>query len=113
MPDYPNEFILIGSHCWAPSISRPIRAREERADFYFKQCLEIADRGKDEEESQARTKRDRLRVYTRKRLAPKKYGDHIAHDVQGNTTLNFQPAVSDHRNCSEFSDYEQVKPEAE
>jgi hypothetical protein len=44
-------------------------------------------------QSQARIQRDRLRVYTRKRLAPKKYGDHIAHDVQGNTTLNFQPAV--------------------
>ena len=55
--------------------------------------MEIADRGKDEEESQARIQRDRLRVYTRKRLAPKKYGDHIAHDVQGNTTLNVQPAV--------------------
>src|SRR5262245_28880911 len=93
MPDYPNEFTLIGSHCWVPSIvSRPIRAREERADFFFKKCLEFVDRGKDE---QARIQRDRLRVYTRKRLAPKKYGDHIAHDVQGNTTLNFQLAVSD------------------
>jgi len=52
MPDYLNEFILIGSHCWVPSIvSRPIRAREERADFYFKQRLEIADRGKDAEPS--------------------------------------------------------------
>ena len=27
------------------------------------------------------------------RLAPKKYGDRVSHDVQGNTTLNFQPAV--------------------
>ncbi len=27
------------------------------------------------------------------RLAPKKYGGSIGHDVQGNTTLNFQPAV--------------------
>ena len=27
------------------------------------------------------------------RLAPKKYGGHITHDVQGNTTLNVQPAV--------------------
>src|SRR5262245_25570647 len=27
------------------------------------------------------------------RLAPKKYGDRVSHDVQGNTTLNVQPAV--------------------
>ena len=26
------------------------------------------------------------------RLAPKKYGDRVSHDVQGNTTLDFQPA---------------------
>jgi hypothetical protein len=63
-----------------------------------KECLEIADRGKDSEnESQARIQRDRLRVDTRKwmaaRLAPKKYGGQISDDVQGNTTLNFQPAV--------------------
>ena len=69
MADYPTEFILIGSHCWVSSIVlRPIRAREVRADFYFKQCSEIADRGKDEEESQARIQRDRVHVYTRKRL---------------------------------------------
>src|SRR5262245_45666138 len=41
--------------------------------------------------------RDRLRVDTRKwmaaRLAPKKYGDRVSHDVQSNTTLNLQPAV--------------------
>jgi hypothetical protein len=74
------------------------RAREEQADFFFKECLEIADRGKDSEnESQARIQRDRLRIDTRKwmaaRLAPKKYGGHISHDVQGGRTLNFQPAV--------------------
>jgi hypothetical protein len=54
--------------------------------------------GKDSEnESQARIQRDRLRVDTRKwmaaRLAPKKYGDHVSHDVQGDTTPNFQPAA--------------------
>jgi len=27
------------------------------------------------------------------RLAPKKYGDRVSHDVQGNTTVNVQPAV--------------------
>jgi len=26
-------------------------------------------------------------------LAPKKYGDHINHDVNGSTKLNFQPAI--------------------
>ncbi len=38
-----------------------------------------------------------MQVDTRKwaaaRLAPKKYGDHVSHGVQGNPTLNFQPAV--------------------
>jgi len=66
--------------------------------LFFKECLEIADRGKDSEnESQARIQRDRLRVDTRKwmaaRLAPKKYGDRVSHDVQGSTTFNVQPAV--------------------
>jgi len=55
------------------------------------------ERGKCFLESQARIQRDRLRVDTRKwmaaRLAPKKYGDHVSHDVQGDTTPNFQPAV--------------------
>ena len=65
--------------------------------MFFKECLEIADRGKDSEnESQARIQRDRLRVDTRKwmaaRLAPKKYGDHISHDVKG-PGPNFQPAI--------------------
>src|SRR5262245_61740302 len=77
---------------------RYARAREEQADAIFKEMLEIADRGRDNEnESQARIQRDRLRVDTRKwmaaRLAPKKYGDRVSHDVQGNTTLNVQPAV--------------------
>src|SRR5262245_6377738 len=79
-------------------LERYARAREAQADLFFKEMLEIADRGKDSEnESQARIQRDRLRVDTRKwmaaRLAPKKYGDRVSHDVQGNTTLNFQPAV--------------------
>jgi Bacteriophage Sf6, terminase small subunit-like len=42
------------------------------------------------------TQRSRLRVDTRKwaaaRLAPKKYGDHISHDVKG-PGANFQPAI--------------------
>ena len=27
------------------------------------------------------------------RLAPKKYGDRVSHDIQGNTTLDVRPAV--------------------
>ena len=76
---------------------RDTRAREAQADKLFKECLEIADRNKDREESATRVQRDRLRIDTRKwaaaRLAPKKYGDHISHDVHGSTTLNFQPAI--------------------
>jgi hypothetical protein len=38
-----------------------------------------------------------LQVDTRKwaaaRLAPKKYGDRVEHDVRGSTTLNYQPAI--------------------
>jgi hypothetical protein len=78
-------------------LERYARAREAQADLFFKECLEIADRGKDgENESQARIQRDRLRVDTRKwmaaRLAPKKYGDHISHDVKG-VSNNFQPQI--------------------
>jgi hypothetical protein len=76
---------------------RDTRAREAQADKLFKECLEIADRNKDSEESATRVQRDRLRIDTRKwaaaRLAPKKYGDHISHDVNGSTKLNFQPAI--------------------
>jgi len=44
---------------------RDTRAREEQADAIFKEMLEIADRGRDNEnESQARIQRDRLRVDT-------------------------------------------------
>jgi terminase small subunit-like protein len=78
-------------------LERYARAREAQADKLFKECLEIADRHKDGEESATRVQRDRLRIDTRKwaaaRLAPKKYGDHISHDVHGSTKLNFQPAI--------------------
>ena len=72
-------------------------AREAQADKLFKECLEIADRGSESEnESPQRIQRDRLRVDTRKwmaaRLAPKKYGDRISHDVKG-PGPNFQPAI--------------------
>ena len=78
-------------------LERYARAREAQADKLFQECLEIADRNKDSEESATRVQRDRLRIDARKwaaaRLAPKKYGDHISHDVHGSTKLNFQPAI--------------------
>ena len=68
------------------------RAREEQADKFFKECIEIADAATQENCNVAR-----LRVDTRKwaaaRLAPKKYGDHINHDVKGGTNVNFQPQI--------------------
>jgi hypothetical protein len=44
------------------------------------------------EAARARNRID-VRKFAVARLAPKKYGGHISDDVQGNTTLNFQPAV--------------------
>ena len=88
-------------------LSRPVRARarEEQADKLFREIIEIADDksgdcittsdGKpivDHENIQ----RSRLRVDARKwaaaRLAPKKYGDQITHDVKGGG-INFQPQI--------------------
>src|SRR5258706_80370 len=79
------------------------RAREEQADKLFREIIEIADDksgdcittsdGKpivDHENIQ----RSRLRVDARKwaaaRLAPRKYGDRVEHDVKG---VSFQPSV--------------------
>jgi Bacteriophage Sf6, terminase small subunit-like len=57
----------------------------------------IADHGSESEnENPQRIQRDRLRIDTRKwmaaRLAPKKYGDRISHDVKGGG-INFQPQI--------------------
>src|SRR5262245_23405385 len=58
----------------------------------FVDCIEIADAATQENCNVAR-----LRVDTRKwaaaRLAPKKYGDHMSHDVKGGTNVNFQPQI--------------------
>ena len=79
--------------------------REEQADRFFREIIEIADdasgdfittsdgkRVVDHENIQ----RSRLRVDARKwaaaRLAPKKYGDLISHDVKG-PEPNIHPAV--------------------
>jgi len=72
-------------------LERYARAREAQADKLFKECLEIADAARPEDVNVAR-----LRVDTRKwaaaRLAPKKYGDRISHDVKG-VSNNFQPQI--------------------
>src|SRR5262249_1427091 len=72
-------------------LERYARAREAQADKFFKECIEIADAATQENCNVAR-----LRVDTRKwaaaRLAPKKYSDHITHDVKGRG-INFQPQI--------------------
>ena len=54
----------------------------------------------------------RLRVDTRKwaaaRLAPKKYGDHISHDVKGGTNINFQPQILIQCSSGENEEYEEL-----
>jgi hypothetical protein len=79
------------------------------ADKLFKECLEIADRGSESEnENPQRVQRDRLRIDTRKwmaaRLARKKYGDRISHDVKG-AASNFQPQIL--ISCSSAGDDEE------
>jgi hypothetical protein len=81
------------------------RARGQ-ADKLFREMIEIADDASGDYVTTSDGKRivdheninrSRLRVDARKwaaaRLAPKKYGDHISHDVHGTTKLNFQPAI--------------------
>jgi hypothetical protein len=56
--------------------------------------IKIADEPlKDNVEAARARNRIDVRKFAVARLAPKKYGGHISHDVHGNTTLNFQPAV--------------------
>src|SRR5260370_40206331 len=81
------------------------RAREEQADKLFREIIEIADDASGDyvTTSDGKTivdheniQRSRLRVDARKwaaaRLAPKKYGDHISHDVN-RPGANFHPAI--------------------
>ena len=60
------------------------RAREEQADHYFQEIIDIADNATPETVNVAR-----LRVDSRKfavaRLAPKKYGDHVEHEHSGSS----------------------------
>src|SRR5262245_59204960 len=70
------------------------RAREEQADKLTKEILELSD--KIEDDNPVKVQRARLQVDSRKwlaaRLAPKKYSDHITHDVKGGG-INFQPQI--------------------
>src|SRR2546430_11908745 len=65
--------------------------REAQADKYFQEIIEIADAATPETVNVARLRVD-SRKFTVARLAPKKYGDHISHDVKGGG-INFQPQI--------------------
>jgi hypothetical protein len=75
-------------------LERYARAREEQADKLAGECLTIAD---EVEADSAQVAKARLQVDVRKwhagKLAPKKYGDRITHDVKGGTNINFQPQI--------------------
>ncbi len=71
---------------------RDTRAREAQADKYFQEIIEIADAATSETVNVARLRID-SRKFTVARLAPKKYGDHISHDVKGAGSSNFQPQI--------------------
>src|SRR4029077_4819395 len=72
-------------------LERYARAREAQADKLAKEILELSDKIQDD--NPVKVQRARLQVDSRKwlaaRLAPKKYGDHISHDVKGGTNINF------------------------
>jgi hypothetical protein len=54
--------------------------------------IEIADAATPETVNVARLRVD-SRKFTVARFAPKKYGDHIRHDVKGAGGINFQPQI--------------------
>ena len=66
---------------------------KEQADKLAKEILELSD--KIEDDNPVKVQRARLQVDSRKwlaaRLAPKKFGDQVQHDVKGG--LNFQPQI--------------------
>ena len=69
------------------------RAREEQADKLAGECLAIAD---EVEADSAQVAKARLQVDVRKwhagKLAPKKYGDRVEHEIKGGG-VNFQPQI--------------------
>src|SRR5262249_575504 len=70
---------------------RYARAREAQADKYFQEIVEIADAATPETVNVARLRVD-SRKWAAARLAPKKYSDHITHDVKSGA-INFQPQI--------------------
>jgi hypothetical protein len=60
-----------------------------------KEILELSD--KIEDDNPVKVQRARLQVDSRKwlaaRLAPKRYGDHVSHNVKGAGSINFQPQI--------------------
>jgi hypothetical protein len=66
-------------------------ARARRRLTSSKGSLEIADKATPENVSVARLQVD-VRKWHAGKFAPKKYGDHISHDIKG-PRANFQPAI--------------------
>jgi Bacteriophage Sf6, terminase small subunit-like len=73
-------------------LERYAHAREAQADKYFQEIVEIADAATPETVNVARLRVD-SRKFTVARLAPKKYGDRISHNVKGAGSSNFQPQI--------------------
>src|SRR6476469_7622069 len=71
-------------------LERYARAREAQADKYFQEIIEFADAATPETVNVARLRVD-SRKFTVARLAPKKYGDHVEHNIKGG--VNFQPQI--------------------
>lgn len=76
-------------------------ARTERADFIFEECMEIADESendmKDGQLDQEAIQRAKLRIDTRKwmlgKMQPKKYGDKVDVDLNGNLKVTGAPMI--------------------
>jgi len=81
--------------------------REAQADKYFQEIVEIADAATPETVNVARLRVD-SRKFTVARLAPKKYGDHISHNVKGAGSINFQPQILIQCSSGENEEYEEL-----
>src|SRR5215472_1478899 len=74
-------------------LERYARAREAQADKYFQEIIEIADAATPETVNVARLRVD-SRKFTVARLAPKKYGDHISHNVKAQASISNRKSSS-------------------
>jgi hypothetical protein len=90
----------------AEFLAQYARAREEQADFYAEEIIEISDETShdtkldgdgNERQDTEWISRSKLRVNTRQwlmaRMAPKKYGDKITTELKGNLTLSHEDAL--------------------